>query len=59
MEISLAMAELFAMLGNVFRRFSEIELFETTLEDVDMDMAMVLFPPYAKADSKGLRVRVK
>jgi cytochrome P450 len=54
---SLAMAELFAVIGNVFRRFPDMQLYETTRADVDM--ALDLFSPVARLDSKGLRVMVK
>lgn len=53
---SLAMAELFATLGNVFRRFPDMQLHETTLDDVAM--AYDLFSSFAKFDSKGLKVSI-
>lgn len=53
---NLAMAELFAILGNVFRRFPDMQLYQTTHQDVDM--AFDFFTPLSKLDSKGLRVLI-
>ena len=53
--MSLALAELYLVIGNLFRRF-EMELFDTKEED--MTMAHDFFSPFGPADSKGLRVAV-
>ena len=53
--MNLALAELYLVIGNLFRRF-EMELSETKEED--MAMAHDFFSPFGPADSKGLRVVV-
>lgn len=55
---NLAMAELYAVLGNVFRRFGDggIELWETGREDVEMKLEF--FSPVIGLESKGLRVLI-
>jgi cytochrome P450 len=54
--INLAYAEIYLTLAAVFRRF-DLELFETTREDVDI--VHDFFSPSARLDSKGVRVLVK
>ncbi|ERF72716.1 hypothetical protein EPUS_04769 [Endocarpon pusillum Z07020] len=54
---NLALAGMYAILGNMFRKFEAIELFETTADD--FEMAYDFFSPFAKSDSKGLRVLIK
>jgi cytochrome P450 len=65
---NLAMAELYAVTGNVFRRFgcgdcggdgetAEMRLWETGKEDVEI--ASEHFTPCARFDSKGLRVLIE
>jgi cytochrome P450 len=54
--INLAYAEIYLTLAAVLRRF-DLELFETTREDVDM--VHDFFIPMARLDSKGVRVLVK
>ena len=54
--MNLAYAEIYLTLAAVFRRF-DLELFETTREDVDI--VHDFFNPSARLDSKGVRVRVK
>lgn len=54
---NLALAEMYAILGNMFRKFEAIELFETVKED--LEMAYDLFSPFPKSDAKGLRVLIK
>ncbi|KAJ5175697.1 uncharacterized protein N7482_001574 [Penicillium canariense] len=49
----LAWAELYLVLGTLFRRYN-ISLYETTVEDVEM--AHDFFDPVPKLDSKGLRI---
>ncbi|KAK4496736.1 hypothetical protein PRZ48_012719 [Zasmidium cellare] len=53
---NLATAELFMTLAAVFRRF-DLELFETTREDIDMAREYMI--PLPKKGSQGLRVLVK
>ena len=52
---SLASAELYLTISNVFRRFN-LELFETTRDDVTI--VCDAFVGYPKKDSKGVRVVV-
>lgn len=52
---SLAYAELYLTIATIFRRF-EMELFETTIEDVQM--AHDFFVGVPKLDSKGVRAVV-
>lgn len=54
--MQLAYAELYHMIGGVFRNF-ELELYETDVSDVKM--AHDFFIPLPKLDSKGVRVKVK
>jgi len=54
--MNLAYAEIYLTLAALFRRF-ELELFETTREDVDP--VHDFFNPSARLDSKGVRVLVK
>lgn len=54
---NLAMAEMCAVLGNMFRKFEAIELFKTVREDIEM--AYDFFSPYVRFDSKGLKVLIK
>ncbi|KAK0708701.1 cytochrome P450 family protein [Lasiosphaeris hirsuta] len=54
--INLAMAELYTTIATVFSRF-EFELHETDESDVEMEHAYLV--PYAKWESKGVRVTVK
>ena len=53
--MNLAWAELFLVVGNLFRKF-DMELVDTKEEDVVM--AHDFFSPFIAADSKGLRVAV-
>lgn len=53
----LAKAELYLTLANVFRRFENQELYETTRMDVDLKHDMFL--PYPDLASKGVRVMFK
>ena len=53
----LAKAELYLTLANVFRRFENQELYETTRMDVDLKRDMFL--PYPDLTSKGVRVLFK
>jgi cytochrome P450 len=53
---NLAVAEIYLTVASIFRRF-ELELFETTREDVDI--MHDFFNPYPRLDSKGVRVLVK
>jgi cytochrome P450 len=53
--MNLANAELFLTTARLFRRF-EMELYETTVSDIDM--AHDFFSPVPRLDSKGVRVRV-
>jgi cytochrome P450 len=64
--INLAYAELYTTLACIFRRYGgpesegpdgKFELFETTIEDVEM--ASDMFIPFVKKGSKGIRVFVK
>lgn len=52
---SLAYAELFLVMGTLFRRF-QFELHETDRTDVDLKHDFFL--PSPKLDSKGVRVKV-
>lgn len=52
---SLAYAELYLTLGNVFRNYN-MSLYETELSDIEM--AHIFFASFAKESSKGLRVKV-
>ncbi|KAK3374604.1 cytochrome P450 [Podospora didyma] len=54
--INLAMAELYITIATVFRRF-DFDFFETNVSDVEMEHAYLV--PYAKWESKGVRVTVK
>jgi cytochrome P450 len=54
--INLAKVEMYLTLAVLFQRF-EMELFET--ERSDVDLAHDFFIPYARTDSKGVRVLVK
>ncbi len=54
---NLAIAEMYAILGNMFRKFEVMELFETAREDVEM--AYEFFVPVGRFDSKGVRVLIK
>jgi len=54
--MNLAYAEIYLTLAAVFRRF-DLELFETTREDVDI--VHDFLHPSARLDSKGVRVLVK
>ena len=51
----MAYAELYLTIARVFRRF-ELELFETTIEDIKMKHDF--FAPVPRLDSKGVRIRV-
>lgn len=53
--INLAKVEMYLTLAVLFRRFN-FELYDTDRSDVDM--AHDFFIPYARTDSKGVRVRV-
>lgn len=53
----LAKAELYLTLANVFRRFENQELYETTRMDVDLKHDMFL--PYPDLASKGVRILFK
>lgn len=54
--LNLAYAELYIAIANIFQRV-DMELFETTVEDVKM--AREWFIAIPKADSQGVRVLVK
>ena len=54
---NLAVAEMHAILGNMFRKFEAIEVFETARED--LEMAYEFFSPFGKSDAKRLRVLIK
>lgn len=54
--LNLALAELYLILGTVFRRF-DLELFETTKER-DIDIARDCFIGEPSKQSKGVRSRV-
>ena len=47
---------MFLVFAMIFRRF-RLELYETDITDVELKHD--LFLPFAKLDSKGVRVRVK
>ena len=47
---------MFLVFAMIFRRFG-LELYETDITDVELKHD--LFIPFAKLDSKGVRVRVK
>ena len=53
--MNLALAELYSVIGNIFRRF-EMELVDTKEED--LIMAHDFFSSFGPAESKGLRVAV-
>ncbi len=53
--MTLALAELYMVIGNVFRAF-DMQLVDTTEED--MTMAHDFFSPFGPVDSKGLRVAI-
>ena len=53
--MALALAELYMVIGNVFRAF-DMQLVDTTEED--MTMAHDFFSPFGPANSKGLRVAI-
>jgi cytochrome P450 len=64
--INLAYAELYTCLASLFRRYGgpesvgpegKLELYETTIEDVEM--AQDMFIPHVRKGSKGIRVFVK
>jgi len=55
--MNLAHAEIYLALAAVFREFDNMELYETTREDVDP--VYDFFSPFVKLDSKGVRVLVK
>ena len=57
LPLSLAKAELYLTLASVFRRFENMELFETTRRDVDP--MHDFFIPFPALDSKGVRVMIK
>lgn len=54
--VNLAYVEMFLAFAMIFRRFG-LELYETDISDVELKHD--LFIPFAKLDSKGVRVRVK
>ncbi|OJD36692.1 cytochrome p450 [Diplodia corticola] len=54
--LELAKQEMCLVAGNFFRRFAEVELFETTERDVRVEHDW--FAPYGPADSKGVWVKV-
>lgn len=54
---SLAKAELYLTVATIFRRFEDMELFETTKRDVTP--LYDHFIPHTALDSKGIRVIYK
>jgi hypothetical protein len=54
---SLAKAELYLVIASIFRKFEDMELFETTRKDVDMKHDF--FIPFPDLSSKGVRVLFK
>ena len=53
--MELALAELYLVIGNMFRTF-DMNLVDTTMED--MRIAHDFFSPFAPSESKGLRILV-
>ncbi|EON70037.1 hypothetical protein W97_09305 [Coniosporium apollinis CBS 100218] len=54
--INLAYAELYSVMATMFRRFPNLELFETT--DEDMEGVHDYFAPMVRSGDKGLKVKV-
>ena len=51
----MAHAELYPTIARMFRKY-ELELFETTIEDIKM--AHDFFAPVPRLDSKGVRISI-